>query len=118
MLRRFDPAKQFRSRYASSVRSEASAGKPYALSTQSAQEIPVRENRRHTKLRVNETHGRGGGKPPHASRSSGYASNSRLRHREGSSSGNVGFCNSVRAEAAAFAAARYREMHVLSIVHG
>ena len=35
-------------------------------------------------------------KPPHASRSSGFVSNSRPRHREGSSSGNIGFCNSVR----------------------
>ena len=34
--------------------------------------------------------------PPHASRSSGFVLNSRPRHREGSSSGNIGFCNSVR----------------------
>ena len=56
----------------------------------------MRENRRYIELRADETHGWGGGEPPHASRSSGFASNSRLRHREGSSSGNVGFCNSVR----------------------
>ena len=83
-----------------------SAWKPRALSARSAQTIPVRENRRHTQLRANETHVRGGGKPPHASRSSRFASSSRPRHREGSSSGNVDFCSSPGA--AAFAAARYR----------
>ena len=116
LLRRFDRVKKFRSSPASSVKSRRAVGKPYALSTRSAQGIPVRENRRHTELRVNETLRRGGGKPPHASRSSGYASNSRLRHREGSSSGKVGFCNLARAEAAAFAAARYRAMHVFSMM--
>src|ERR1051325_2907183 len=42
----------------------AGAGKPYALSARSAPRIPVRENRRQTELRADETPGGGGGKPP------------------------------------------------------
>ena len=60
--------------------------------------------------------GEAAAKPPLASRSSGYVSNSRPRHREGSSSGNVRFPQLGSAEAA-LAAARCRVKHLLSEVH-
>ena len=95
LLRRFDRVKKFSPRLLR--RSDCDrCWETLCFQIRSAQAIPVRENRKHTELRANHTHGRSGGKPPHAPRSSGFASNSRPRHREGSSAGNVVFCNSVR----------------------